>query len=122
MGKQNFDRPAQKFARSWVSRTKPLGSCAAPSPEKPGGKDSCVVEDDQVIRPQERGEVAESAVMYVWLVAIQVKQTRVLPVCERLLSDEFFRQDVIEIGEQHASDYRIFNCYCFTNAAYRSSG
>jgi hypothetical protein len=78
-------------------------------PEKAGGKDSRVVEDDQVIRPQQLREVAESAVMYVRSVAIQLKQTRVCSVCERLLSDEFFRQDVIEIGDQHAGDYRIFN-------------
>ena len=69
--------------------------------EKTSGQNLGIVENQQIVGPQQLGKVAKHAVVEAIVIADEVQQPRSRPVGQRFLGDQLVRQTIIEIGDQH---------------------
>jgi hypothetical protein len=74
---------------------------SASSAEEAGGKHTCVVKYNEVVRSEQVWKIAELGVAQVSRAAIQMQKAGRCPVGEWFLGDEVFRKCKIEIGNQH---------------------
>lgn len=100
--KENFDASLKKIARGRIVRTQLLGLESRTVSVKARGKHSRVVEDEQVIGLEKIGEIAKLPVQKLPGGGGKMKQARVRAIGQRLLRDQFGREIVIEIGNEHA--------------------
>jgi hypothetical protein len=108
---QNFDPAAEKVSRRRIVRAQRLGALSAPVAVEAGREHSRVVQDQQVVGPQQAGEFAKLPVFPVLTQpsltlptprkAIQMQQARSTAVCQRLLRYAFGRQIILEVGDAH---------------------
>src|SRR5262249_20355225 len=77
----------------------PAGTFAAP--KEPGRHNARIVEDKQVARSEQLGQIAEGAVLQRLLGAADDQQARGIASRGRLLSDEMLRQRVVEEVRTH---------------------
>ena len=101
-GEQDFDAAVEKLAGSRVMRAERLGMEAGAAGVESRGKDSGVVEDDEIVGTQKIGKITKLAVGQCFVSRPNLQQTRGATVGEGLLGDEFFGEIVVEIGDQHA--------------------
>src|ERR1039458_1769243 len=62
-----------------------------------------VVKNQQIVGSQQLGEVAKHEVVEAIITATEVQQPRSRPVRQRILGDQFLRQAIVEIGDQHTA-------------------
>jgi hypothetical protein len=72
-GEQHFDPAMKKIARGGVAGTDRLRPQPGTAAKQPGRKHFCIVKNQQVVRPQGPGKIAESAVQQFSGRAIQVQ-------------------------------------------------
>src|SRR5438477_92041 len=97
----------QEFARSWVPWAERLRTFTGAMSEKPGGKNSAVVEYQDIAGVQMLGEIPELIISKCPGAPVQHEHSRSRPIRERLLCDEFFRKMKIEVGDEHVSSILI---------------
>ena len=88
--------------RRRVARAHRLGFHPSPPSQQPGGKHFCIVKNQQVIRAQEPGEIAESPVRQMSGRPFHLQQPRCRSIRQGRLSNQLFGQMEVEIGDQHA--------------------
>ena len=69
--------------------------------EKTRGQHLGIVKNQQIAGPQQLGKVAKHEVVEAIVTAVELQQPRSRPVGQRLLRDQFLRQAIVEIGNQH---------------------
>lgn len=105
-GEQNFDSAVQKIAGCGVVGTERLRLEPAATSVKASGKYASVVEDYQVIGPEELGKLAKMHVAHTPAATIEMEQAGSGAVREWLLSDLVLGQIVMELRDKHTNDYR----------------
>jgi hypothetical protein len=105
-GQQNFDPSAEKISCRWVVRVQGLGPLSAAVAIEPGREHARIVQDQQVVRPQQVGEFAKTPILPT-LRPIQVQEARSGAVRQRLLRNAIGRQIVLEVRNKHRGDYRV---------------
>ena len=88
---QHLDLSVQEFLGGPIVRTDWMSTLPAPMTVKASGKDPRIVHDQQVIRPQQIGEIAERTVPPIPSLTVQMQQTRPGPIRQRFLGDPFRR-------------------------------
>lgn len=87
--------------------------------EESGRGDFGVVEDDEIVGFQIRGEVGEHAVLDLAGVAMHDHHARSGAVVERSIGDEFFGQAVVEVsGFEHGRSFK-FSVFSFKSGVGR---
>ena len=76
-----------------------LGAEAGAEAIKAGGENASVVQNDNIARAEEIGEIAEVAVEIFAGFALQVQHAGTVAGGKWLLGDEFFRQVEVEVGD-----------------------
>jgi hypothetical protein len=99
--KKNLHFAFQELSRSRIVRTDRLGQASASSPVKTGGKNPRVVEDDQVIGPEQIHELPEFPIMSFPRGTLEVQHTRSGSVRKRGLGDQFIGEQVGKFRDQH---------------------
>lgn len=96
---QHFDSSLQKITRGGVSRANWLGFHASPAAIQSCRKNACVVEDQQIGRVKQIGEIAEKAILQAkkskfsrfYPRCFEMQQARACAIWQRLLRNQFFR-------------------------------
>ena len=70
---------------------------------KASRENSRVIEDNQIVRAKQVGELAEKPVFDPSGRRVEMKKARSRPVWKGLLRNQFWREIVMEIGDQHAT-------------------
>ena len=102
-GQEDFNAPAKKVARCGIMRTENLRLKTSAAAIQTRGKHPGVVEDDEVVGAEQVREIAELTIRKSARCGGKVKKARRCTVGEGLLGDQFFRQIVMKIGDQHAA-------------------
>src|SRR5271157_2037853 len=100
---QDLDFAAQEVAGGGVRRGYMLGARAAAVSEETGGQDAGVVEYQQIVGPQEFREIPKSGIAQAASGAVEVQHAGRRPVAQRLPGDQFVREVVVEVGDQHTA-------------------
>lgn len=102
-GEENLDASVKKVAGSGITRTQRLRLKTGTTSIEASGKHACVVEDQEIVGAEKIGKIAKLLVAKVSGRGRKMKQARGRAVRQRLLRDQFGREFVIEIGDEHAS-------------------
>ena len=105
-GEQNLDSAVQKFASCGIVRTDGLRPESAAMTVEASRKYAGVIEDHQVVGPQELREIPKLQVSQTAIAAIEMKEPGGGAIRQRLLGDLVLGQIVMEFGHKHAIDYR----------------
>jgi len=101
-GQKNLNAPTEKIAGCRIVRAEGLGlKTSAPSIES-RREYPRVIENNQIPRPQQPRKITKLAIFQGSSLLVKVQKPRPGAVGKRLLSDQFFRKFVGEIGDQHA--------------------
>ena len=100
-GQQNFNTALQKIFSGGIVFADGLGLESGAAGVEAGRKHASVVEDEEVIRSKQVGEIAELAIMQ-YARALDVQQARGGAVGQRLLRDEGVGEIEVEVGDLHA--------------------
>jgi hypothetical protein len=94
-----------------------MGPLSASVTVETGWEHARIVQDQQVVGPQQFGEFAKASIVKrpigkppIWptlKVSMQVEQARSRAVGQRLLRNALGRQIVLEIRDEHRGDYRV---------------
>ncbi len=109
---QNFDFSTEKIPCRRIVRAQGLCSLSAPVAVETCREDSRVVQDQQVVGPQQVGEFAKPTVfpglrLPTLPLPIQMQQARCGAVGQRFLRYPFGRQIIVEVRDEHRGDYRV---------------
>ena len=108
---QNFNTASKKVSGRGIARTHRLRPHATATAVKPRGKHPSVVEYHQVAGAQKVRKIAELSIFEATVgqgsrtlpdTTLQMQQARAGTIRQRLLRNQFCRQFVMEIGDQHA--------------------
>jgi hypothetical protein len=98
---QNLDSAAKVITGRRIALANRLSTDACPAPVKPRWKDSSVVEDHKIARPQQIRKVAEVAISILATTPVQMEHARAGAVGKGLLGNEFGGKMKLEVGNQH---------------------
>jgi hypothetical protein len=96
-GEQYLDHALEKVTRRRVLRAYRLCLSPASPAEKACRKDSGIIEDKQVVWPEQVGEVAKPTVIKRSRAAIQLQKAGCSPVRQWFLGNQFRRKVIIEL-------------------------
>jgi hypothetical protein len=102
VSQKDLDASAKEVARGGIVGAKGLGVEASPASEQARGEHAGVVEYDKITRTKEVGKFAELAIFKSPGLGRQKEQPGCGAVRERLLRDQFRREFVMKIGDEHA--------------------
>src|SRR5450631_1224824 len=102
---QNFDPPMEKLSCRRILRAQWLGPLSAPVAVEAGWEHPCIVHDQQVVGPQQVGELAKAAILRtlrpIDAQPVQVQKARSGAVRQWLLGNAFGRQIILEVRDKH---------------------
>jgi len=103
---QDLDTAAKEILGGRILRTDGLRARALAMAVEPRRKNAGVVEDDEIGGPQPLGKVAEEAIGILSAGPLHVQHAGGITRSERILRNEFVGKMEVEVGDEHASDYR----------------
>jgi hypothetical protein len=103
LGQQHLDATMQEVAHGGILGAKRLRMESGAVSEEAGGDDTRVVQDEQVIGPQEAWKIPELRVAELTGNPPQAEHSSRSPVHERLLCDQFFWELEVEIRDEHTT-------------------
>src|SRR5215472_4101897 len=106
-GEEDLDSSLQKVTGRRIAKAEGLRAGAAAMPVEPGREYTRVVEDHKITGPQQVGELTKPSVPQGSTVFVKVKQAGGAAFRQGFLGNQFFGQMIVEIRDQHASDYRF---------------
>ena len=98
---QDLDAAPQKVTCRGIVRANRLRTSAFAAAIESSGKDTGVVEDDEIAGTQPIGKIVEEAIGILATGSLKMKHAGAIAGGERLLGDEFFGEMKIEVGDQH---------------------
>lgn len=101
-GKQDFDTGTEKITRCRVAGAQRLGFKPGPAPVESRGKHARVVEDDQVVGPEQFREIAEIAISAASLEALDKQEAGGCAIGQRLLRNQCLGEVIVKVGDEHA--------------------
>src|SRR5664280_3094432 len=102
-GQQHFDSTTKEVFRRGILGRERLRARAAAMSEKARRQYLGIVKNQQIVGPQQLGKVAKNEVVQAIVTATEAQHPRSGPVRQRLLRDQFLRQAIVEIGNQHTA-------------------
>lgn len=102
-GKQDFHTSTKKIARGGIAGTERLRLKTSTAAIEAGREDAGVVENDEIVRPEQAREIAELPVVEDPGGRKKVQHARGGAIGQRVLRDQFRRQFVMKIRDPHAS-------------------
>lgn len=99
---ENFDPSAKEVPGGGVTRAQALRLKTGAASVKTRRKNSGVVENQEIVGAEKIGEITKLPIVKYPHVGRKMQETRGRAVRQGLLRDQFGRQFVIEIGDEHA--------------------